>query len=72
MAARPIGVHLPLAPALAMPSSTTSAVKCIACRHSCTHVHTALSITPHACMHTTPLTTLDISNFFSTPTPALI
>jgi hypothetical protein len=35
MAARPMGVHLPLAPALAMPSSTTSAVKCIACRHSC-------------------------------------
>ncbi len=35
IAARPMGVHLPLAPALAMPSNTTSAVKCIACRHSC-------------------------------------
>ena len=36
MAALPMGVHLPLEPALAMPSSTTSAVKFIACRHSCT------------------------------------
>ncbi len=36
MAALPMGVHLPLEPALAMPSRTTSAVKFIACRHSCT------------------------------------
>ena len=35
MAARPMAVHFPFAPAFAMPSSTTSAVKCMACRHSC-------------------------------------
>ena len=35
MAARPICVQRALAPALAMPSSTTSAVKFSACRHSC-------------------------------------
>ena len=35
MAARPMAVQRPLAPARASPSSTTSAVNPIACRHSC-------------------------------------
>ena len=48
--ALPMGVHLPLEPALAMPSSTTSAVKFIACRHSCTPTTTFTALLHPTCM----------------------
>jgi len=52
MAALPMGEHFPLEPALAIPSSTTSAVKFVACRHSytsmscCQHLISQLTAVP--------------------------